>query len=82
MKKNIEILLILILTTFLFIASVNWQNILFPSHSKSNNSYHWNNGHCEIDGGRLDYVGTGNKEHYRCEICGKEYTFDQVMSYK
>lgn len=42
----------------------------------------WNNGKCELDGGRLHYVGTSNKEIYECELCGKKYKFNKIMSYK
>ena len=40
--------------------------------------YHWNGGHCEECGGELMWDSTGNKEHYICNRCGKEYTFDGV----
>ena len=41
--------------------------------------YEWNNGYCSECHGRLDYDKTGSKEHYICERCGKEYTFDKIM---
>lgn len=44
--------------------------------------YNWNNGYCELDGGRLVYDTVGSKYHYKCEKCGKEYIFDGVMSHK
>lgn len=44
--------------------------------------YDWNGGTCSECGGELKYSGTGNKEHYICEKCGKEYTFNKVMSKK
>ena len=44
--------------------------------------YDWNNGVCSECGGELIYSATGNKEHYICEKCGKEYTFNKVMSKK
>ena len=44
--------------------------------------YDWNNGRCSYCGGTLVWDSTGSKEHYKCEICGKEYTFDKVMSKK
>ena len=57
--------------------------ILISCGSKSTTvSYDWNNGHCSECGGELKYSGTGSKEHYTCEECGKEYTFDKVMSKK
>ena len=39
----------------------------------------WNNGICVECGGQLIYHGTGSKEHYVCEKCQKEYTFDELM---
>ena len=44
--------------------------------------YSWNNGHCSYCNGYLEWSSTGKKEHYICEQCGKEYTFDKVMSKK
>ena len=39
----------------------------------------WNNGYCIECGGGLNYKCTGGKEHYKCEICGKEYIFDRLQ---
>ena len=40
--------------------------------------YTWNDGYCEC-GGELIWQGTSSKEHYKCNKCGREYTFDRVM---
>ena len=47
-----------------------------------NNTYDWNNGKCLECNGELIYDRTGSKEHYICSECGKEYTFDKIMSKK
>lgn len=52
-----------------------------PNDNKSS-EYEWNNGICSVCGGELRYSRTGSKEHYICETCGKEYTFDRIMSRK
>lgn len=44
----------------------------------TNKSYDWNGGHCSECGGVLMYESTGSKNHYICNSCGKEYTFDKV----
>lgn len=45
-------------------------------------TYDWNGGYCDECGGHLIYDRTGSKEHYICEKCGKEFTFDKVMNKK
>jgi len=76
-KKKIIIIGVVILISIL---------IFFPykrnhSHNNNNDDYEWNGGYCAEDGGRLNYIGTGNKVHYQCEECGKNYYFDKVMKY-
>lgn len=44
--------------------------------------YDWNKGRCVYDGAKLEYIKTGNKEHYICPTCNREFTFDSVGSYK
>lgn len=44
--------------------------------------YKWNGGYCVEDNGRLEYVDVGSKYHYRCSICGKDYTFNEAGKYK
>lgn len=51
-------------------------------HSTTIKEYDWNDGYCSECGGVLRYSATGSKEHYICEECGQEYTFDRVMSKK
>ena len=66
----------LILVIFVALALVSCK------HSSNTQTYDWNNGYCSECGGELIYKATGSKEHYICENCGKEYTFDKVMSKK
>lgn len=78
MKKIIESVLILIVLFSLFafcMFSRVSEKIIIPEDN-------WNGGYCEIDGGRLHYLGTSNKEVYECEICHKIYKFNGVMKYK
>ena len=51
-----------------------------PNKNQTTDESEWNNGICSDCGGELRYTKTGSKEHYICEKCGKEYTFDRVMS--
>jgi hypothetical protein len=52
------------------------------SDESESSDHQWNNGICLECGGELKYSRTGNKEHYVCESCGKEYVFDKIMSKK
>ena len=73
-KKKIIIIGIIILISIL---------MFFPHkrNQLNNNRYEWNGGYCINDGGRLNYIGTGDKVQYQCEKCGKIYYFDGVMKY-
>ncbi len=75
-KKKIQMIIIICLMLLLLFFS-RTKNIKQNPIEKDS----WNGGHCSIDGGRLHYVGSNNKEHYRCEICNKDYAFDKVMSF-
>ena len=78
MKKIvIRLIIILIFIFFLFITC--HQSVKSKAPLENDN---WNHGYCELDGGRLNYVSVASKYHYKCEICGKEYRFDKVMSRK
>lgn len=77
MKKSlIRLFIIFIFILFLFVIC-SW-----PVNQTSIEKFNWNNGYCELDGGRLDYISVSSKYHYKCEICGKDYKFDRVMSRK
>lgn len=77
LNKIFQISIIIIFILLLFIS-----NLKFDKTISTQENDVWNHGHCSLDGGRLNYIGSGSKEHYKCEICGKEYTFDRVMTYK
>lgn len=72
--KKIRIITIILFICFLFLFSKKTDIRITKQH------YNWNNGYCEIDGGRLNYKSVGSKYHYECEICHKDYTFDSVMT--
>ena len=74
MKKN-KIFILSLLFIFIF---VSCKNNLY----QNTNTDEWNGGYCILDNGRLDYIGTGNKVHYKCSRCGKEYVFDEVKQYE
>lgn len=77
MKRLVTRLIVIFLfILFLFIICSR------PMKSVSSENFNWNNGYCELDGGRLDYISVSSKYHYKCEICGKEYRFDKVMPRK
>lgn len=76
MKKKINLLIIILFLLFLLTFCKSSDCV---ANEKQSN---WNNGYCELDGGRLIFDSVGSKYHYKCEICGKDYTFDKVMSYK
>lgn len=44
--------------------------------------YEWNDGYCSDCGGELIWDSVGSKNHYICNKCGKEYSFDKVMNKK
>ena len=69
---------VIILCFFILIIFISCSSV----SKYQSDSVDWNNGYCLEDNGRLNYIGTGGKIHYQCEICGKEYTFDRVNSYK
>lgn len=73
MKHELRLLIIFIALVFSFF------NDTATTETKD---YDWNNGQCSYCGGTLIWDSTGSKEHYICKICGKEYTFDKVMSKK
>lgn len=78
MKKIIESLIVYSFIVFLILFCFYFHIPNIPKEKK----YNWNHGYCEIDGGKLRYIGTNNKENYQCEKCGKIYKFNKVMSYK
>lgn len=39
----------------------------------------WNDGYCSDCGGELIWDSVGSRNHYVCNKCGKEYSFDKVM---
>ncbi len=73
--KKINIILLIIFILFLFF------NCDYYPKSIKEEEFNWNNGYCELDNGRLRYDSVGSKYHYKCEICGKDYTFNRAMSY-
>ena len=77
MSKNKVVIILLMLIIFLFISVSCRKN--FQQNSDIDE---WNGGYCILDNGRLDYIGTGNKVHYKCSRCGKEYVFDEVKQYE
>ena len=79
--KKARVIIIIIFILFLSIISIS-EYLKHNNVIKPQVQYEWNNGHCSIDGGRLQYIGTGSKYHYKCEICGKEYTFEGVQKYE
>ncbi len=74
--KKIRVFIMLLFCGLLFLMSL--QKNTNVKYEEPN----WNEGYCELDGGRLNYVSVGSKYHYKCEICGKEYLFDKIMSRK
>lgn len=72
MKKQIEIIIII---CFILLCSCSNKNI------KTDVEDNWNGGYCEIDNGRLTYIGTNNRELYKCEKCNKIYKFNSIMKY-
>lgn len=74
--KKIRVFIIVLLLVFLFLICLKKDKTI--QYEEPN----WNNGYCELDGGRLDYISVNSKYHYKCEICGKDYKFDRVMSRK
>ena len=75
-SKILSAMFIFVLLILLFVISS------CPQSEYLSETYDWNNGHCIECGGELKYSGTGSKEHYTCEECGKEVTFDKVMNKK
>ena len=73
--KKIRLTIIVLFMGFLLVCCESTNEEIEPEH------FNWNGGYCELDGGRLSYLKTGSKEHYKCEICGKEYVFDEVGKY-
>ena len=73
--KKVRVFLILLFIAFLFLFSKT-------EKQKEKIHYEWNGGYCIEDGGRLNYISTGSKTHYQCDICGKEYTFEGVQKYE
>lgn len=78
MKKKMEILIIIFLIIYLLLSGIYSSRPSIVSFSEDN----WNNGKCELDGRRLHYIGTNDKEIYECEVCGKKYKFNKVMKYE
>ena len=74
--KKIRLIIIIIFLVFLLV------NVNSSHKEKETELYNWNNGYCELDGGRLNFVSVGSKYHYECEICHKEYIFDEIQIYK
>lgn len=73
--KRIAIYLLMLSNIFIFIScKKNCQENIDVDE--------WNGGYCIEDNGRLDYIGTGHKVHYKCNRCGKEYVFDEVKQYE
>lgn len=75
--KKLRIALLILFLIMLFLIAVKSR----PIEHEEEIQYNWNNGYCEVDGGRLRYIKVGSKYHYECELCGREYIFDSVMSY-
>lgn len=74
--KKIRVLIVFLFLLFLL---VNCKKL----EQENEEIYHeWNGGKCVNDGGRLNYVSTGSKYHYRCEICDKEYVFEGAQKYE
>lgn len=78
MKKVINLIIIIDFLIFLLFYCLFFKLPINYSIQEDN----WNNGYCELDGERLYYIGTNNKELYECKKCGKIYKFNKVMSYK
>lgn len=76
MKKILRSLILILFVLLLFRISLTYKETLIKE------TFNWNNGYCELDGGRLNYISVGSRYRYKCEICGKEYLFDKVMSRK
>ena len=74
--KKISALIIVLFCGFLFLVCLKKDTTL--QYEEPN----WNHGYCELDGGRLDYISVSSRYHYKCEICGKDYSFNRVMSRK
>ena len=85
MGKNIKIILFcvgILLLSNLMIKYCDNKIHNESSYQENIKEYDWNNGRCIYDNTKLEYTKTGNKEHYVCPTCKREFTFDFVGSYK
>ncbi len=75
MNREVLVVLVLCLGCLLIACKPN-------TNMKPTEEDEWNGGYCKYDNTRLEYIGTGNKEHFKCTSCDREYTFSRIYPYK